>query len=275
MPTFGTKRLNEITAWHIEQYKKARKEAGEQPATINLDLSFLKAMLNKAIAWNTLAEYPAKHVKALTVTNERTRFLSEEEEGALLPVCSPPLRRIVEAGLLTGFRTQELTSLRVEDIDLQRRLLTVAACFSKNSESRTLPMGDRLATLFQEALAERGTAVTIFTTSKGQPWDPTNFGMVFRSACGRAGIEPCGLHTLRHTFASRLIMAGIDLRTVQELLGHKDIKMTLRYAHLSPNHKRAAMETLEQRFCAKSPANFHNTPSSAVSPERVKLVANQ
>jgi integrase-like protein len=103
MSTFGAKRLNEITAWHIEQYKKARKEAGEQPATINLDLAFLKAMLNKAIAWNKLADSPAKHVKILQVTNERTRFLSEEE-AALLPVCSPALQCIVAARLLTGFR---------------------------------------------------------------------------------------------------------------------------------------------------------------------------
>jgi len=274
MPPFGAKRLNEITAWQIEQYKKARKEAGEQPATINLDLSFLKAMLNKAIAWNKLADYPAKHVKMLQVTNERTRFLSEEEEAALLPVCSPALQRIVAAGLFTGFRPQELTSLRVEDVDLQRALLTVAACFSKNGESRTIPMGERLKPILQEALAERGDAMTVFTTVKGQPWTSTNFGMVLRLACLRAGIEPCGPHTLRHTFASRLIMAGIDLRTVQELLGHKDIKMTLRYAHLSPNHKRAAIETLERRFSTKSPANFHDTPSSLVRKDSVKTAVN-
>jgi site-specific recombinase XerD len=156
---------------------------------------------------------------------------------------------------LTGFRPQELTSLRVEDVDLQRGLVTVAACFSKNGESRTLPMGARLKTILQEALAERGNAATVFTTVKGKPWDPANFGVVFHLACVRAGIDPCGPHTLRHTFASRLIMAGIDLRTVQELLGHKDIKMTLRYVHLSPNHKRAATETLGRRFSEKSPAD--------------------
>ena len=65
---------------------------------------------------------------------------------------------------------------------------------------------------------------------------------------------------MHHTFASRLVMAGVDLRTVQELLGHKDIKQTLRYAHLSPHHTRAAVEALEARFSAKSPINFHNTP---------------
>jgi Phage integrase family len=80
---------------------------------------------------------------------------------------------------------------------------------------------------------------------------------------------------LRHTFASRLVMAGVDLRTVQELMGHKDIKMTLRYAHLSPDHTRQAMETLEQRFSAKSPATFHNTPPRALPSEQRKAVGNR
>jgi integrase len=122
-PTFGTKRLNDISAWQIEQYKKTRKDEGNAPATINLDLCFLKALLNKAIAWNKLIEYPAKQVKALKVSNERTRFLSEEEEAQLLAVCSPCLRRIVEAGLLTGFRPGELTALRPADVDLTRNLV--------------------------------------------------------------------------------------------------------------------------------------------------------
>jgi hypothetical protein len=68
-------------------------------------------------------------------------------------------------------------------------------------------------------------------------------------------------------------MAGVDLRTVQELMGHKSINMTLRYAHLSPDHKRAAMETLESRFSAKSPATFPTIPSTSLSQESIKASA--
>src|SRR5262245_18814226 len=160
-PTFGTKWLSDITAWQIEQYKKGCRDAGNAPATINLDLAFLKALLNKAVAWNKLGEYPAKHVKTLKVANERTRFLSEEEEAQLLAACSPALRRIVEAGLLTGFRPRELTSLRPEDADLKHNLVTVAACYAKSGESRTVPMGERLKIIIQEALAARGEAPTV------------------------------------------------------------------------------------------------------------------
>lgn len=158
--TFGAKRLNEVTAWHIEQFKKTRQEAGLAPATINKELAFLKGILNKAVTWKKLTAHPGKEVQALKVTNERTRFLSEEE-AAQLAVCSPALRRIVEAGLLTGFRRQELVNLRTQDINFDRRTVSVAACYSKNGESRTIPMGERLRAVVQEALSVRGdTPVT-------------------------------------------------------------------------------------------------------------------
>jgi integrase len=269
--SFGVKRLNEISAWHMEQFKKARKDAGKALAAINRELIFLKALLNKAVAWDKFTEYPGRQVKSFRVTNERTRFLSEEEESLLLPVCSSHLRRIVEAGFLTGFRPQELTSLRPEDVDLERGLVTVASCYSKNGESRTLPMEGRLQGVLQATLATRGNAPTVFTTHTGKPWGPTAYGVCFLNANRRAGIAPCGPHTLRHTFASRLVMAGIDIRTVQELLGHKTIAMTLRYAHLSPDHKRKAMATLEERFPAQKSREISRHPLSMTSLPKVKV----
>jgi site-specific recombinase XerD len=95
----------------------------------------------------------------------------------------------------------------------------------------------------------------------------------FAVACRRAGLELLHPHVLRHTFASRLVMAGVDIRTVQELMGHKDIDMTLRYVHLSPNHKQAAMKMLEDRFPAKSPANVHDRQIIGPTDETAKVVA--
>src|SRR5262249_49436396 len=248
MPFFGPKKLSELTAWHIEQYKKARKEAGRASGTINVEVSFLNAMLHRAQIWGKLAVHPGKDVKPLKGIQGKTRFLSEEEEEKLLSVSSPALRRIAQTGLLTGFRRQELTSLRPEDVDLAREAVSVAACYAKNGESRTLPLSPQLRAILQEALESRGNAPTVFVTQHGDPWTPGWFADAFRSAAQRAGIGNIGPHVLRHTFASRLVMAGVDLKTVQELLGHKDIKMTMRYAHLSPHHKRKAMEALEARF---------------------------
>jgi integrase len=272
---FGAKKLSEITAWDMERYKKARLEAGRQPSTINIKLVILKAILNRAVAWKKLADHPGKEVKALKGVQGRTRFLSEAEEAAILAVCSPALRRVVEAGLLTGFRRQELTALRPEDVDLARGTVTVAACYAKNGESRTNPMGERLKAILREALAVRGDAPTVLVTRYGKPWTPEGLTNQFQRASRRAGLERLGPHVLRHTYASRLVMAGVDLRTVQELLGHKDIKQTMRYAHLSPSHKRAAVEALESRFPAKSPINSHNTLPPTVLPTSAKVLTIQ
>jgi len=104
----------------------------------------------------------------------------------------------------------------------------------------------------------------VFVTKVAKAWtlDAFTAALLFFS---KRVIDPIGPHVLRHTFASRLVMAGVDIRTVQELMGHATIMMTMRYAHLSPDHKRGAMEAMEKEFPGKSPANFHNTPEKAHS----------
>jgi integrase len=267
---FGARCLNEISAWEIERYKKARKDAGKAPATINLELRFLRSALYKAYAWKKLADPPERSVKLLKTPEGKLRFLSEEEESALLAVASPALRRIVTTGLLTGLRRQELISLKIEAVDLGRGILTVEACHSKNGERRTLPISDGLHAVFQEALAERHEHSVVLTRDDGTPWTGSSLSNAFGRACQRAGIEILYPHVLRHTFASRLVMAGVDLRTVQELMGHKSIHMTMRYAHLSADHKRGAIEALERRFSGKSPIHFHNTHLTVPTFERQK-----
>ncbi len=266
----GTKKLTELTAWHLEQFKKARKDAGKAPATVNLELTYVKTMLRKARSWGNLAEDPGREVRPLTGVHGKVRFLSEEE-ARLLAACSPALRQVIQAGVLTGFRRQELISLRPEDIDGARKTVSVAAHNSKDGEGRTLPCGPRLMATVQEALARCGTAGAVFVSEKGIPWTTHTFGKACTQACHRAALELLSPHVLRHTFASRLVMAGVDLRTVQDLMGHKSILMAMRYAHLSPDHKRAAMETLETRFAGKSPATFPDTPLAALPEERGKL----
>jgi len=134
-------------------------------------------------------------------------------------------------------------------------------------------MGQGLTALFRQALALHGTAPTVFLTNEGKSWTPDGLTSAFRLACRRAGLGRVGPHVMRHTFASRLVMTGVDLRTVQDLMGHKSILMTMKYAHLSPDHKRMAMEMLESRFLEKSPATFHNSPLPPHSTEAQKLTA--
>jgi len=133
-------------------------------------------------------------------------------------------------------------------------------------------MGERLRMVVQEALSVRGDTPTVFTNRSGTAWSERNLLYVYKRACGRAKIEDCTLRTLRHTFASRLVMAGIDLSTVQELMGHKDISMTLRYTHLSPDHKRAAIVALEQRFSGEKSREFSQHPSAIDTSVSAKIV---
>jgi integrase len=274
---FGARGLNEITAWEIERYKKARRDMGKAPATVNLELRFLRSALHKAYDWKQLGKPPERSVKLLKTPEGKVRFLSEDEEAALLAVASPALRRIVTAGLLTGFRRGELSALKTEAVDLVRGILTLEACDSKNGERRTLPISDRLQAVFQEALsadrqalAEPHEHAVVFTKDDGTPWTGSSLSNAFGRLCQKAGIEILYPHVLRHTFASRLVMAGVDLRTVQELMGHKSIHMTMRYAHLSADHKRGAIEALERRFSGKSPIHFPNTHLTAPIFERQK-----
>jgi len=213
-------------------------------------------MLRRAQAWGKLADHPGKDVKPLKATPKEDRFLSPEEEARILAVSAPPLRLLIQVGLLTGFRRQELAYLRPEDVSLERGMLSVVANYSKNGERRTLPMGPRLKALLQDTLCNHSGAPRVFLTDRGLPWTPAGISRAFQSMAKKAGLGVMGPHILRHTFASRLVMAGVDLRTVQELLGHKSILMTMRYAHLSPDHKRMAMEALESRFPGESPAIF-------------------
>jgi integrase len=260
---FSGQKLSDITPWLIEKYKKKRKEKGKSNQTVNLELACLKAIFSKAMIWKKATENPVKQVKMLRVSNTRVRFLDEKEEIRLLAECQAHLQDLVVTALQTGFRRNELLSLRPEDVDVVLGLVSVRAGYAKNGEGRTVPMTDSLREVLRRLVqeAEANGSSYLFRNCHGEPYRSIRTG--FEHAVQRAGIKDFHFHDLRHTFASRLVMAGVDIRTVQELMGHKTIAMTLRYSHLSPDHKRKAMEALENKFPAKSPINFHNTPELA------------
>ena len=127
------------------------------------------------------------------------------------------------------------------------------AAYVKNGERRSIPMNDVLTATLQTVKMEISEGDAVFRTPQGRRY--RNFRTAFEQAVQRAGLMDFTFHDLRHTFASRLVMAGVDLPTVKELLGHKSIAMTLRYTHLSTDHKQRAVSALEQ-FGEKVPAIF-------------------
>jgi len=242
---FGDKTIQQINTWHVEQYKSKRQKEdtryGRPPskATINRELACLKTMFNKAIEWGMTSTNPAKNVKLFKENNINLRILSDEELKALYDNANDLLKSVLIVAVNTGMRRSENHNLKWEDINFKEGFLTVGD--SKNGDSRTIPFNDILAdTLLR--LKEHSNSEYVFSHSDGTPIKSVKKG--FWSALKRSGINHCRFHDLRHTFASKLVMAGVDIVTVQELMGHKSIIMTKRYSHPTPEHKKQAVNRL-------------------------------
>lgn len=239
----GHKKLSNITPLDLEKYRRKRQEEGRSEVTINRELAFLRNLFNMAIKWGKATTNPVREVKFAREDNGRVRFLTQEEEERLLPACKEPLRPVVITALHTGFRLSELLSLTWDDVDFTRRVIQVRAGYAKNGESRSIPMNEVLTTTLEAIRISDGP---VFRNRKGEPYKSVR--TAFENAVKRAEVPDFTFHDLRHTFASRLVMAGVDLTTVKQLMGHKEISMTLRYAHLSDEHMQRAVDFLVPPF---------------------------
>jgi integrase len=246
----GEKTLAGIVPDDIAEYATERRDANRAPATINRELAFLRRVFNAAIASRLVDTNPVRSRRqggAFTKeNNQRVRQLALDEEMALareIPDVADWSKLVV--ALHTGLRRGEQFRLRWEDVDFRTGIVTIPD--SKSGEARHIPMNDTVRTVLR-ALPSRLKSAWVFPSEAGEtPLDAQNFvNRVFLPALRRAQIRNFHWHDLRHTFASRLVMAGVDLRTVQELLGHKTLAMTLRYAHLSPEHRLEAVQRLNR-----------------------------
>lgn len=250
LQSFGTLRLNAITTEVIERYKAKKKLSGLTPKTINNHLAILRKCLATARDWNLLTEVP--HVPTLRTSRPSFRYLSESEEKALLAATPPcQLRSMILVALRTGLRFSELTALRWEDIDLNRGLLAVHRSIveghigpTKNLRSRHIRLTREVLDVLQATPKEH----PLVFQHDGAPVHQQVAIKRLRRLSKRAGIEPATWHDLRHTFASRLVARGAPLPAVQQLLGHADIAMTMRYTHLAPDTVSSAMDLLEERW---------------------------
>ncbi|HUI07268.1 MAG TPA: tyrosine-type recombinase/integrase [Verrucomicrobiae bacterium] len=243
---FGSKRLDEISPFAVESYKSQRKEAGAADATVNRELACLRNLYNMGLKWGWVTDNPvgAGKVKKFRENNRRERWLTLEEEAALLDHCDQRLKTFVLAAVDTGFRAGELQSLRWTDVDFQRGNVAVASGYTKNGDPRTNPMTKRL----EQALRDWKQG---HSNGDGLVFGEYRYREPFERARNAAGLgKDVVFHSLRHTYISRLVMAGVDIRTVQELAGHKTIMMTMRYTHLAPSQKRRAVNVLDDEIAA-------------------------
>ena len=239
---FNGKYLFDVTPELIEKYKVMRLKK-VQPAAVNRELACLKHMYTKAIAWGYVKINPAKSVKLFKEPPGRLRYLKPDEIENLLASCPRHIRPVVLTAVNTGMRRGEIFNLKWRDLDLENRKLTVVN--AKNNESRVIPINQTLYEEFK-TLLKVATGEYVFSRRNAEPLKDIRTG--FAVALKRAKIKDFRFHDLRHTFDSHLVMQGVNLRAVQQLMGHKDIKMTMRYPHLSPEHVQQAVEKLDNRW---------------------------
>ena len=192
-----------------------------------------------------ITDNPAQGIKPLRENGARTRFLDKEEIQLLLNAASKEFRPILISALHTGMRKGEILKLIWPDVDFKNRIITVQD--SKSGKKRMIPMDNTLYESLR-TLPTRFKRGYVFPSpvKEGQPC--YDLKRQFGNAVKKAGIENIRFHDLKHTFASHLIMAGVDLMTVKELLGHASITMTMRYAHLAPDHRSRAIKTLDSAY---------------------------
>ncbi|MCX5806596.1 MAG: site-specific integrase [Proteobacteria bacterium] len=244
LDAFGHMPLKNFNTMMVEQFQTDRIQKGNKPATVNRLVATLKHSFTKAYDWNMITETILKKVrkvKLLEENNRRLRYLSKEECQALVNACDAHLKPIVITALNSGCRKEEILSLKWDQIDMKHGFILLD--ITKNGERREIPINGTLRTTF-EALPRRLDGGYVF-------FDPKNGARYqevkrsFATALRKTGIRDFHFHDLRHTFASHLVMAGIDLTTVSRLLGHKSLAMTLRYSHLSPQHFTKAVDVLD------------------------------
>jgi len=244
----GNRPIGQITRAELQDWQ-ARKRQTCKPATVNRIMCRLRHMFNRAVDWDLLDQSPMKGIRFLPENNARLRYLSREECDRLVVSClAPHLRAIVTVALHTGMRSGEIRNLQWNDLDFDSGFIIIRD--SKNGEPRHVPMDSTVVDLFRNYARTPGSDF-VFTNAAGGRLGWLQHG--FRKALARAGLHDLHFHDLRHTFASQWMMAGGELYAIKDILGHKTIAMTQRYAHLSPAYKRAMVDRMEQIWA--KPAN--------------------
>ncbi len=273
---FWGKKLKDISAWDIQKLRSNWNKAGLKASTVNRRVTTLKAVLNKALEWEVIEINPLRNIKPLKIDNNaRIRFLSPVEETRLRHALNDRedkmkegrdsgnawrkkrgydlyepiqgdyadyLKPMVILALNTGMRRGELFNIKWKDIDFERKYLTVVGQEAKSRQTRHIALNKECCYVLKHWHTQNNGSLVFPSPKTGM--ELKDIKKSWASLREKAGVQDFRFHDLRHTFASKLVMAGVDLYTVKELMGHSTIQMTERYAHLAPEHRAAAVELI-------------------------------
>jgi len=213
---------------------------------INRIITAIRSSLNIAVEYSYIKENPLKGFKLLKEEkNNIVRYLSEQEEDRLLSECKNIYfqhKNIVILALNTGMRAGEIKSLKRSDINLKDKYINLRSSNTKSQKSRIIYLNDKSCSVIEEQYKKIKSEYLFLNEKTNSPF--VKHHEFFKKLKESAKINNFRFHDLRHTFASKLAMKGVDLNTIRELLGHSDIKMTLIYAHLCETHKRKVIDML-------------------------------
>ena len=263
LPKWGNKRLDEITTPEVAKWLGELPERGLAPATVEKIRITFNRSFELALKWQMkgVQHNPVRGIPRPKYNNARDRFLSSEEAAALLKACSdsinPQLRNIVGLLLLTGARKRELLDAKWEHVNLDRRVWFIPT--SKTGKARHVPLSQPALDLIRQLPRFDKCPWLLPNPKTRKPY--TDIKHPWETARAAAGLDGLHLHDLRHSAASFMINAGIDLFAVGRILGHADHQSTMRYSHL-------ANETLMQAVeagAAKMNVNWASSAELALS----------
>jgi integrase len=245
------------------------KNAGEadevlSKRAVDAILARLKRLFSLCVTWGLCTSNPASKIPLYREDAKRVRYLTDEEEWDLLTKCPPYLARIVRFALHTGARKGEILGARWNQVDMRNAVLTVPGSRAKGKRDRHIHLNAVALGILKELPRPLDREAYVF--GNGSQPVPATFERHWRQALSEAKLTDFHFHDLRHTYASRLVMAGVDLAVLRELLGHRDFTMTLRYAHLQPSRLKRAVAILEQNL--RNTCDFEN---AEIGPEAAGL----
>ncbi|MEA1079548.1 site-specific integrase [Marinobacter qingdaonensis] len=271
-----SKPMTEITERKVLEFRQKRLGKGISEKTVNRDIAALMAVLSHAVRVGVLKESPLKKFKQLKVDmRTKVRFLSKEEDARLMELLEgreakaregrssynrflkdrkkplkPEIREdqfsdhvypLILIAIHTGCRPEELLELDWKNVDLGHKTLTVVGAGAKSGQTRHIPLSNKAVEAFERWQRSPGSKKKglVFPGKTGKPME--RLPRAITRVIENAQIEDFRPYDFRHTFASRLALAGVDLNTIRELLGHEDISTTLIYAHLTHDHRKEAV----------------------------------
>ena len=280
---FFKKPVDELQVSEFEEWRTKRKNEGAKSATINRLMTALKAAINWGVEHNIIESNPLSRIKPLQErdSKEVVRYLTPDERARLLSALDkreariraerkshnkwladrnketlPPitkrfvdyLKPLVLLAMNSGIRRGSLLSLKWGDINLESKIITLQAAITKAGKIQRLPMNQTFIntiTSWKKQSVDTAPSALVFPSTVNKGEQMTDIKSAWETVLKTAEIKNFRFHDLRHDFASQLVMKGVDLNVVRELLGHTDMKMTLRYAHLAPENKLKAVELLD------------------------------